>query len=71
MNVLAAVEKIIMYIPVAEATVGGQPILNSSGLKIEPPPSPRAPDTHPPKNEANNNLNKLEPWTLISELTSP
>lgn len=40
-----------MYIPVEEATFGGHPRLRSKGLKIEPPPSPRAPETHPPKKE--------------------
>lgn len=36
--------------PVAEDTFGGTPIANKSGLKITPPPSPRAPATHPPAN---------------------
>ncbi len=36
------------YIPVEDATEGGIPILRSTGLKIAPPPSPRAPDTQPP-----------------------
>ena len=39
-----------MYIPVADDTEGGTPILNNTGLKIAPPPSPRAPETHPPRN---------------------
>jgi hypothetical protein len=46
----AVVENIIMYIPVADDTAGGTPILKSSGLNIAPPPSPRAPETHPPRN---------------------
>ena len=48
---LAPVDQIIMYIPVAEATIGGHPKLSNNGLKIDPPPRPRAPDTQPPKNE--------------------
>jgi hypothetical protein len=47
----APVENIIMYMPVAEATFGGTPILKSRGLNIAPPPNPRAPETHPPKKE--------------------
>ena len=43
-----AVENMIIYIPVEDATAGGTPMLNKSGLKIAPPPSPRAPDTQPP-----------------------
>lgn len=45
----AAVEYIIIYIPVADATDGGTPILKSKGLKMAPPPRPKAPETHPPK----------------------
>jgi hypothetical protein len=45
-----AVEYIIIYIPVDEATLGGTPILSNKGLKIAPPPRPSAPDTHPPMN---------------------
>lgn len=43
-----AVENIIMYIPVADETGGGTPKLNKRGLKIAPPPKPRAPETQPP-----------------------
>ena len=51
MNVILvpAVEKRIMYMPVEDATAGGTPILKSKGLKIAPPPRPRAPETHPPR----------------------
>jgi hypothetical protein len=49
-------EKSIMYIPVAEATEGRTPRLNSKGLKIVPPPKPRAPDINPPKKAKNTNL---------------
>lgn len=38
----------IMYIPVAVDTDGGTPREIISGLKIEPPPRPNAPLTHPP-----------------------
>ena len=43
-----AVENMIMYIPVEDATAGGTPMLSKRGLKIAPPPRPRAPDTQPP-----------------------
>jgi hypothetical protein len=43
-----AVENIIMYMPVADETGGGTPMLRSSGLNIAPPPRPNAPETHPP-----------------------
>ena len=43
-----AVENIIMYMPVEDATAGGTPMLKRSGLKIAPPPRPNAPETHPP-----------------------
>jgi hypothetical protein len=56
-----------MYIPVADAIYGGQPILNNSGLKILPPPSPSAPETHPPTNDIETSLTRLPP----SKLTSP
>jgi hypothetical protein len=42
---------IIMYMPDAVATFGGTPRLISKGLNIIPPPSPRAPDIHPPSKE--------------------
>ena len=44
-----AVENRIMYIPVDDATDGGTPKLSSRGLKIAPPPRPKAPETQPPK----------------------
>ena len=68
---LAPVEKIIMYIPVALATLGGHPKLSKSGLKIEPPPSPRAPETQPPTNEKVTSLTIGTPVKLISEDASP
>jgi hypothetical protein len=49
MTQVAILENVIMYMPVAEDTLGGTPIANRRGLKITPPPSPRAPATHPPK----------------------
>jgi hypothetical protein len=68
---LAPVEKIIMYIPVALATLGGHPKLSKSGLKMEPPPSPRAPETHPPIKENATSLAIGAPDKLISEDASP
>jgi hypothetical protein len=50
MTHVAIFENVIMYMPVADDTLGGTPIANRSGLKITPPPSPRAPATHPPQN---------------------
>jgi hypothetical protein len=50
MTHVAILENVIMYMPVADETFGGTPIANRSGLKITPPPSPRAPATHPPQN---------------------
>jgi hypothetical protein len=40
----------IMYIPVEVDTDGGTPSEIIKGLKIDPPPRPRAPLTHPPTN---------------------
>ena len=44
------VEKAIMYMPVAELTLGGTPKAISIGLNITPPPRPSAPATQPPPN---------------------
>ena len=63
---LAPVEKIIIYIPVAEATFGGHPKPRRSGLNIEPPPSPRAPETHPPTKERVTSLSIGAPERGIS-----
>lgn len=41
-------EKVIKYIPVADETFAGTPIERRRGLKMTPPPRPRAPATHPP-----------------------
>jgi hypothetical protein len=46
----AILEKVIKYIPVADDTLGGTPMLNRRGLKMTPPPRPSAPATHPPPN---------------------
>lgn len=69
-NELAPVENINMYIPVADATFGGSPRLSSNGLKIEPPPSPSAPETKPPAKDNAKTLNFL-PTRLTSEAMSP
>ncbi len=53
-TVEAAVENIIMYIPVEVETSGGTPSEIITGLKTEPPPSPRAPLINPPQNAKNN-----------------
>ena len=60
-NVVAPVENIIKYIPVAEETYAGTPILIKTGLKIAPPPSPKAPDIQPPSKASKISLNKSFP----------
>ena len=50
------VVNITRYMPVEEETAGGIPILNKTGLKIAPPPSPRAPETQPPTNATETKL---------------
>lgn len=42
------VVNITRYIPVEEETEGGMPMLSRTGLKMAPPPRPRAPETQPP-----------------------
>jgi hypothetical protein len=42
-------ESMIMYMPVEVETVGGMPSEIIKGLKMEPPPRPRAPEIHPPR----------------------
>jgi len=68
---LAPVEKMIIYIPVADATYGGHPILNNNGLKILPPPSPSAPETQPPTNDKETSLMRGPPDKLTSLVPSP
>ncbi len=51
--------KIIIYIPEAVATEGGTPRLINKGLNIIPPPSPKAPEIHPPRSENNTSFNKF------------
>lgn len=58
--------KIIMYIPDAVATEGGTPRLINKGLNIIPPPSPKAPDIHPPRRENNTSLTKFSLVNSIS-----
>ena len=59
-------EKRIMYIPVAEATDGKTPRLRRSGLKMAPPPSPKAPDMNPPKKANVTNLRRTKKSNLRS-----
>ena len=70
-RVEAPVEKIIMYMPVAEATGGGTPKPKSIGLKMLPPPCPSAPDTSPPTNAVAMSIAKLLPYRGISLFVSP
>lgn len=62
-------ENVIKYIPVAEETLGGTPIYKRRGLKITPPPNPRAPATQPPPNPKQRTLNRTFPWNMRSLLT--
>ena len=65
------VENRIKYIPVADATDGGTPILRSKGLKMAPPPKPRAPDTQPPSVENTTKVTMVMPLNLMSESIRP
>ncbi len=65
------VEKRIMYIPVAEATDGGTPMLSRRGLNIAPPPRPKAPLTHPPRNANITNLSKADWVNMMSVDAKP
>lgn len=67
----APVENIIIYIPLAEATFGGTPILNKSGLKIAPPPKPKAPETQPPMKEKPTSFARFEPRRSITPSEIP
>jgi hypothetical protein len=60
-----------MYIPEADATLGGTFRLRSSGLKIEPPPKPKAPATKPPSNEKTRMKARLLPLRSITPSASP
>ena len=59
------------YMPVEEATEGGMPMLKSTGLKIAPPPSPRAPETQPPTNATVTSLLTMFGENLRSLLQIP
>lgn len=61
-----AVENKSIYIPVADATLGVIPRLNSSGLNIAPPPKPSEPDINPPKMAKVTNLSITILLTLRS-----
>ena len=62
-----------MYIPDEEATFGGTFMAKSNGLKMAPPPRPRAPQAHPPKNDPATSLQVLVELSSItpSEIPSP
>ncbi len=67
----AKVEYEIMYIDVAEETLGGTPMLKNIGLNIAPPPKPRAPEIHPPIKALKNNFKTTFFSYLRSLSTSP
>ncbi len=54
-----AVENMIIYIPVEDATAGGTPMLSNKGLKMAPPPKPSAPETQPPKRAKMTNFTRM------------
>ena len=60
------VENRIMYIPVADATQGWTPKLSNRGLKMAPPPSPKAPDMNPPRNANVTNLKRTDAFSRKS-----
>ena len=60
-----------MYIPVAEATEGCTPRLSNKGLKMAPPPRPKAPDINPPRKAKVTNLIKTEALSFKSLDTIP
>ena len=59
-------ENVIKYIPVADDTLGGTPIYKRRGLKMTPPPNPKAPATQPPPNPKQRTLNRTFPWNTRS-----
>jgi len=59
------------YMPVDEETAGGIPMLSKTGLKIAPPPRPRAPDTQPPANATVTSLLTMSGENLRSLLQIP
>lgn len=62
----APVENIIMNIPVEVETDGGTPSDIIKGLKMEPPPRPKAPPTHPPNKAPRSKESSWLPPYLIS-----
>lgn len=60
-----------MYIPVAEATCGATPRLRIKGLKIIPPPRPKAPEAKPPEKANVISLIKADGVSLTSLGTIP
>ena len=52
-------ENITIYMPVAPLTTGETPISIKTGLKMLPPPCPKAPAMNPPKNEKNKRILKV------------
>mmetsp|Transcript_12568 Transcript_12568/g.17342 ORF Transcript_12568/g.17342 Transcript_12568/m.17342 type:complete len:204 (+) Transcript_12568:313-924(+) len=65
----AIFEKLTRYMPVADDTTGGTPRARSAGLKIAPPPRPRAPATQPPIKPINKTLTRVLPFILTSDGT--
>lgn len=59
----------IIYIPVEVDTVGGTPIDIIRGLKMLPPPRPRAPEIHPPRKAKTSRMTSYLPSNLISPST--
>ena len=59
-------EKNTRYILVAEETAGCIPIPNRIGLKIVPPPRPKAPEINPPTKPRVTNYTTAFPVNLMS-----
>ena len=66
-----ALEYRIMYIPVAEETLGGTPIDKNTGLKIAPPPRPRDPAANPPMKPNKTKVLQFLSVNLISDWHIP
>ena len=53
------------------ATYGGSPIVSKMGLKITPPPNPKAPARNPPKNPRNSSFVIFWALKIISDAVIP
>ena len=63
----AVLENVTRYSPDAAATSGGKPRVKKIGLKITPPPRPKAPASSPPKKPIDTNSGTEDLVILISD----